>query len=382
MSQYNARKVRAAINGKALIPLVAGLGIAGLAGKLGLDYIQKAKASVKTETVTLWAVAEPLDRNVLVDEQMLRPMEFPVKLAPRDALHKKEDIIGRVPEYTIPAGLPLLDSMLLAKGERAGLYVPPGLRAVGVSIDESSGVSNLLQPGCYVDVVAYFDQRVGRENVTVSRTIVEDVEVGAVGRRLTPEGEKQDPDAKGKSSKEKPARSVTLFVKPEQVKIIHLAEQRGKLKLALRNREDGVAGKTDSPVDFESLLNGKPGAVNDEPGLLGQLMDKFISRAEPVDPADMEPGIKEVETTPIPTPTAEPTPVWVMRVFNGPEETLLSWDNMKSFQPKVLGAKAPNIFEDEQKRDTPPADDTVTPAEGGLFDDPPASENQPEQGQG
>ncbi len=380
MSQYNARMVRAAINGKALIPLIAGLGIAGVAGKLGFDYVQKAKASVKTETVTLWAVAEPVERNSMLDEAMLRPIEYPVKLAPREALRKKEDIIGRVPEYTIPAGIPLMDSMLLPKGEHAGLYVPPGLRAVGVSVDESAAVSNLLQPGSYVDVVGFFDQRVGRENVTVSRTIVENVEVGAVGRRLSPEGEKTEPDAKGKATKEKPARSVTLFVKPDQVKIIHLAEQRGKIKLALRNSEDGMAGRADSPMDFASLLSGKPGGAN-EPGMLENLMNTFISKADPIDPADTLPGIEEAAPPPVPL-NVPPAPVWVMRVFNGPEETLLSWDNMKSFQPKVIGAQGPNIFEDEQKQDAPPADDTVAPSDGGLFEEPPASKDDPEEGLG
>jgi Flp pilus assembly protein CpaB len=125
---------------------------------------------------------------------MLTPMAFPVKLVPASALKDKEQVIGRVPRVEAPAGLPILEEMLLAPGEPAGVHVPPGLRAVAVKIDEGSGVDFHLEPGCHVDVIGYFTVRDRNRQETVARTIIENVRVAAVGPRLsavTAEGEER-----------------------------------------------------------------------------------------------------------------------------------------------------------------------------------------------
>jgi Flp pilus assembly protein CpaB len=224
------------MNAKALIPLIAGLGIGGLALKLGFDTIKRAQGGQArpVETVEVWAAAQDIPRAGEITEEMLQPVNYPAALVPPGAFQTKEDLIGRVPAMVAPAGLPVLETMLSPPGTRPGLHVPPGFRAVAIKIDAGSGVDYHLEPGAFVDVVGSFViQRNGRRE-TIARTVIENAELAAVGPRLSPSsGPEEDGDARHRS-----VRAVTLFVPPEDVKTLLLAEQKGNIKLGLRGELD------------------------------------------------------------------------------------------------------------------------------------------------
>lgn len=364
------------MNPKAMIPLVAGLCIAGLAAKLGFDYVQKARAS-SAQTVQLWTVTDDVPRGVAVSEQNLRPLKFPLDCAPKNAVADSKKIVGRVPHTGLAAGVPILDSMLLAEGVKAGVYVPPGLRAVAVKVDESSGVDNHLEPACRVDVVGYFNIRVGGKQETVARTILENVEVAAVGQRLAPEAPDKDmKDGKKSSSasKDKMARAVTLLVKPEQVPILHLAEKRGDIKLSMRNNDDAEPRtKSDSTREAQVLgqdepTNGKDG--ESKPGLLETLAGWFKQKDAPAS----QPVVEAPKTEPEPAP--EPKFLWTMVIFNGNEQRTFGWKPGGQTRPVEISVDGPNIFQDgpQRKSKTKPAD-----APGGHTE-PPAPE--PEESSG
>jgi len=361
------------MNPKAMIPLVAGLCIAGLAAKLGFDYVQKARAS-SGQTVQLWTVTDDVPRGVAVTEQNLRPLKFPLDCAPKNALADAKKIVGRVPHTGLAAGVPILDSMLLGDGIKAGVYVPPGLRAVAVKVDESSGVDNHLEPACRVDVVGYFNVRSGGKQETVARTILENVEVAAVGQRLAPEAPDKDmKDGKksSSSSKDKMARAVTLLVKPEQVPILHLAEKRGDIKLSMRNNDDSQARtKTDSTREAQVLGQPEPTEEKDaKPGLLDTLAGWFKQKDAPAS----QPVVEAPKAEPEPAP--EPKFQWTMVIFNGNEQRTFGWKPDSLTRPVEISVDGPNIFQDGPKRKSKakPAD-----APGGHTEPPaPPAESEP-----
>jgi pilus assembly protein CpaB len=342
-----------AMNVKAIVPLVVGLVIAGVAAKLGLDFIKKAEGK-QTKVVELWTPKQDIQRGVLIDETMLQPVKYPAELAPPGALANRERIVGRIPHTGAPAGLPILDAMLLPPGQHAGVQVPPGLRAVAVKIDESSGVDNHLEPGCHVDVVGMFTIRGKGQADTVARTILQDVEVAAVGDRLAPSTPGPDGETGGRSSKrERPVRAVTLLVKPEQVPTLHLAEQKGKIKLCMRGVADSSRMERIAQVDEGDLL----GTKEPEPQLQTQPQQKptweqriagFFGSLQkgPEQPANVA-AQPDAQTA----AGAEPSLVWVMTVQNGDERQLLGWRRMEDFQPIQIGSSGGlNVFEE-----TPPS---------------------------
>jgi pilus assembly protein CpaB len=360
------------MNIKALIPLVVGLGIAGLAAKLGLDFIRKAEGK-QAKMVKLWTPVQDIKRGVSITEAMLRPLDFPAEARPPGALAKLERIVGRVPHTGAPAGVPILDSMLLPPGVNAGVRVPPGLRAVAVKVDESSGVDNHLEPGCHVDVVGVFTVRNNNRPDTIARTILEDVEVAAVGERLAPTVPEPGEEKERKSSRrERPARAVTLLVKPDQAPTLHLAEQKGKIKLCMRGALDQSTATQVTSVDEDDLLGVEK--AEPEPQFswserLNELVSSFWKKDEPQ---------AEPEPEPAPTPELQEQPkwAWVMAVQNGGERRVLGWRTLTDFQPTEIScSEGPNLFQDGPKC-PPPNPPITTPPEQSKSQ--PASDGEPE----
>ena len=237
------------MNIKALIPLVAGLGIGGLALKVGIDTLKKARgAQQPAAKTTVWAALADIPRGAEITAEMLTEMPFPASALPEGVFQSQEDLLGRVPRLVAPAGLPIVETMLAPAGTKPGIHVPEGHRAVAVKIDASSGVDYHLEPGAFVDVIGSFKVRREDRQETIAKTIIENVEIAAVGQRVSPSsGEEED----GKNLA-RTVRAITLFVKPEQVKALHLAEQKGKIKLSLRGDTDVDNVNDDSMVsDFE-----------------------------------------------------------------------------------------------------------------------------------
>jgi Flp pilus assembly protein CpaB len=335
------------MNAKAVVPLIAGLGIAGLAGKLGFDYLKRAQGAAP-KTVKLWAVNQDVPRGSAIDEINLRELNFPFDLAPKDAVVDKQDLIGRVPHTGVPANVPVLSSMLLAKGTTAGIHVPAGFRAIAVKIDEASGVDNHLQPSCHVDVVGYFQikNNVTNKQETIARTIVENVEVAAVGPRLAPDAPEKGGDPKEKKTKTeqaKPARAVTLLVKPEQVPIIHLAEQKGEIKLSMRGDDDstsGSLGSTKTVKDYDVTGVGAPKQEEDK-GSMSDLLTSLMGKKEEPKP---EPAVE-------PEPQEPPVPQYenVVVVYNGNEKRVLGWLPGNPEPIEISATEGANIFDDMSK---------------------------------
>jgi Flp pilus assembly protein CpaB len=98
------------------------------------------------------------------------------------------------------------------------------MRAITVEINEFSGLAGHLAAGCRVDVVSTIQGEAGE---TLSRTIVQNVEVRAIGRR--------NPDNDGQPEQ---VKSVTLLVKPKEAEAIELAAATGRPRLVLRGSGD------------------------------------------------------------------------------------------------------------------------------------------------
>lgn len=324
------------MNVKAVIPLVAGLGIAGLAGNLGLKYLRNAQAS-PAKNATVWVAANDIARGVSIQEPMLQSVNFPVDALPKGAFVEKSKLVGRVPRLTCPAGLPVLESMLTTPGTLPGVHVPPGYRAVAVKIDESSGVDNHLQPGCRVDVIGFLTRRAeGGKQQVFSRQLIDNVEVAAVGERISSDGPAAT-GAPGKDTKSgKPARAVTLLVKPEQVPILHMAEQRGKIKLSMRGIDGAPDDRGTDKIVAEKDLLGEAGRESGE-GVGNFFAGLFASK-----PADNK---NKFATRPpvllaAPPQPEEPKPAWEMTLVNGDRKQKLGFRTMADTDPIELSSES------------------------------------------
>ncbi len=239
------------MNKVAMVPLAVGVVVGGLAIKLGLDTLQEAKASGKTEVVQAVVAVAEIPVTYEITPEMVKIVDTPkTPLLGTDGYSMSKDVIGRVVYATIPAGAAIRESLLAPEGTPPGLRVriEQGYRAVSVKIDEVSGVAYQLQPGAFVDVFAVMTANRSGSKKSTSRLVLQKVEVGAIGRTLS----------SGGGSKSKAAKSVTLLVQDKDVPKLHLAQVRGKLTFALRGADDNTL--VDVEDDEDELLAAKAAA--------------------------------------------------------------------------------------------------------------------------
>jgi len=275
---------------QAIIPLAIGL-IVGLAAlKLGWDYLAKVQGASKVPTGPVKKVvvaARPLDMGTLLAEKDLTVVDMPEDLVPADTTGDPKDFIGQSIKNAIAARMPVLKNMV---GPGTGFrgVISEGYRAVTVKVNEYSGVAGLLKPGDRVDVVGTFSFRRGRGTQTVSKIVLQNVEVRAIGQEFH---ERED----GKSSLSgKLSRSVTMLVRPDQVERLQLAASKGKIRLALRGPFDDSSPMTQG-ITLAGLLSGPSDALGTNSGstLLGKFFKMAFTKREPAA------EVKQVEQQPI-----------------------------------------------------------------------------------
>jgi pilus assembly protein CpaB len=156
--------------------------------------------------------------------------------APKGAILRNEDAVGRGVVSQIYQGEPILESHLAGPGSGGGLapIIPPGMRACAVKVDEVVGVSGFVGPGMRVDVlvsgvppeVTNRDQAVN----TQTQTVLQNIQVLSAGQQI-----QRDPQGKPQQ-----VQVVNLLVTPDQAQILSLANTNGSLKiqLVLRNPLD------------------------------------------------------------------------------------------------------------------------------------------------
>jgi len=160
--------------------------------------------------------------------------DWPRVGVPQGAVSEPGAVLGRLVKGQIARDEPILEHRLFPKDLTGApgimsVMVPSGKRAMAVGVNEVIGVSGFILPKDRVDVIATkTDQGTSKS----TETILQGVEVLAVGKRLEQEG---------KQNIEVP--TVTLAVTPEQAERLALALQEGKIHIALRSIMDAqVAG--------------------------------------------------------------------------------------------------------------------------------------------
>lgn len=211
------------------------LALAGLLALLAWQVGHRPAAPVVTQgnapmhpvVVTTRAVeaGKPVPADALKVEQL--PID------PAGAYREVARVAGQVPLVALGAHVPVLESQLLA-----GLasQVPQGERAVAIAVDEVIGVGNQVQPGDYVDVFLVLRRDTQEVQDSQARMLLSKLRVLAYGAAAVNEAQKPQPDQM--MARREGAKTAVLSVPLEQVSQLAMAQQAGRLLLALRNPKD------------------------------------------------------------------------------------------------------------------------------------------------
>lgn len=220
------------------------------------------------ETTALVVARHSIPLGETISPTDLKVVQWPKESYPKaDVFKTTKSLVGRVTASDIIAGQPIFQLNVAGKGAQGGLNVliPKGYRAITISVSESKGVAGFVKPGNYVDVLATFDLQVDKEakdqlpamplesELSITDTVVQNLMVLAIAQDFTrkdlpyqKKDDKKEGDAQKEADKKEDEKSeaakvvstVTLAVTPEQAEKIALAEEKGSLKLVLRNQHD------------------------------------------------------------------------------------------------------------------------------------------------
>jgi pilus assembly protein CpaB len=215
--------------------------------------------------------------------------------APKGAVLRRQDAIGRAATSNIYQGETILDNRLAPVGSGGGLAatIPPGMRASAVKVDEVVDVGGFATPGTRVDVLISGNPP-GTPNPNEGlkvKTLLQNIQVLSAGTDI-----QQD----SSDGKPKQVQVVNLLVTPEQAEQLALASQM-RIQLVLRN-----------PLDKDIA----------EPPVTA-MASLFADKDQP--PAPPKPRPTAVRTAALPKPT--PPRPYTIQVFNGTKQSEAKFDS-------------------------------------------------------
>jgi pilus assembly protein CpaB len=197
-----------------------------------------AGAPVVVTTVPIVVATVDVPTGTALSGRQLEVVEWPAKFTPKSYFSSIEEAEDRVVRRSIGAGEPIIESILMAPGSKAGLVsiIEGERRAVSVKVDPVIGVAGFVNPGARVDVLATLRRIDLKDKLPYSKVILQDVPVLAIDQKLT-ESRDGEPEL---------VSVVTLEVGPEDSERLVYSAHEGRLHLALRSPGDREVVKTAS----------------------------------------------------------------------------------------------------------------------------------------
>jgi pilus assembly protein CpaB len=203
-------------------------------------FLSSLNRPADTDTMTVYVAASDIPADTPIMAAMIKPAEISPEAVVSGAITSQSVIIGKVSNTVIFAGEQILGAKLVSTGEsgnKALAYaIKPGMRAITIAVDETSGLAYMIAPGDHIDIIGEFLSTVPNETIEgsakVSHTtmILENINVLAVDNVLS-EG--------GKINSDSPVyTTLTLEVTPAQAMELSEAQFEGQLRAILRSPID------------------------------------------------------------------------------------------------------------------------------------------------
>jgi Flp pilus assembly protein CpaB len=223
---------------------LAMLGVAIGCGLVAAVAVAKLSAggSRGPETARVLVAKKDLPLQTKLDEKLLDDMlqwaDMPKNLVPPDAATDLEQVKNKELNRTLKQGNPVSITDL---GESASLVLPDGYKAYTVKLTQDAAVAGFAKPGARVDVIFTEHQNSGKSRVG---TILKNMLVLALNTVHTLN------EKTGASIPQ--VESVTLAVTDRQIPKLAAASDRGRLTLALldKNKVDGRKPLGDEEVEW------------------------------------------------------------------------------------------------------------------------------------
>lgn len=211
-----------------------------------------------TDKVQVLVALKRIEEGTLLEDFMFEPRPFDANQVPAGAILAKDiaSIRGKFAGTLINAYSPVVKENISDTQPITAIPIPPGYRAITITVDAQSGVEGFARPGERVDVLWQYTDPQGRQKIA---TIVRFTRILSLGGNPSagPPGERAPVAG---------PTTVTLLVTEQDAKKIGLAMNLGKLSLALVGAEPGFEPNADPGVtDINDIIGNKDIQSIDEP---------------------------------------------------------------------------------------------------------------------
>jgi pilus assembly protein CpaB len=251
--------------------------------------LQMPVREVEVASVPVVVAAQPLAMGTRLHANHLRVVAWPSRNPVAGAFADPKALVDRGVISPVAENEPITMSKVASLEAGAGLppVIPEGMRAISVKVNEVVGVAGFVVPGTIVDVLVTVRATNGPTDEPMTRTVVTKVQVLTAGTKFDQE--------KSKNGEPIPTSVVTLAVLPEDAERIALAQNEGKVTLALRNPLD--VNPTDTKgVKLASLMRGN----NPEP-VIDRVKNRVVAK--------------------VPSPTPPPPPLYTVETIRAAKRT-------------------------------------------------------------
>ncbi|MDH2379930.1 Flp pilus assembly protein CpaB [Bradyrhizobium sp. CER78] len=187
-------------------------------------------------TVGYFVATRPLPKGTLARDEDFSVRQAAPNRVPTGAILETPDskagLPGSLVRKFVDAGSAITLDDILRPKDRGFLasVLAPDSRAISIKVDEETGVSGLIRPGDNVDVVlTQVFEKADPVKRAVSETVLSNVRVIAIDQEIAQGGRPVSNTVVGKT-----AQTVSLELKPDQVKKVAVAKQLGTLSLVVR----------------------------------------------------------------------------------------------------------------------------------------------------
>lgn len=219
----------------------------------GQRMIEVDTPEVVLEGVSVAVASADIPWGTPLAEKTIRIMTYPEEGVPTGHFNDPATLKGRVVLMNLKKNEPILESKLAPIDVKTGgvsAVMDPNKRAMAVKVNEVVGLPGFVQPGDRVDVMATFEDPRGKKKENggakeeVTKVVLENTLVLAIDTQMERSAGEEKPT---------PVKVITLEVSLDEAEKLAMAENGGKLRLALRSPLNPEVSKTKG-ADFKDLM--------------------------------------------------------------------------------------------------------------------------------
>lgn len=185
-----------------------------------------------------------------IDKSMVKVEKVAEEYAHKNAVTNMGQINGKYTIERILEGEQILSGRIVDLEKINFSYqIPEGKRAATIKVNDVNGVADLIKPGDYIDVLVFVSQREIEGNSTttiypdITKMVLQNVLVLAIDKESG-----SDENKESKVTEQEQERKVTVAITPTESEQLVLADETGKIHLALRNPNEKAVEKTPGAI--------------------------------------------------------------------------------------------------------------------------------------